>query len=143
MLGEKQWQSLEERGGAHLRQPKLTRWVLRFMGTRPTPQPHIPPVPVASPPPMPRSRSKTYESSCKETEQVATGRQGPPSPSVSLGVPDLRSRTPAPAPAPSSRLDTLLERGPVEGLSWFCGRCGDGTRDCRMSQAPLSMTCCS
>ncbi|XP_059725997.1 GRAM domain-containing protein 2A-like isoform X4 [Haemorhous mexicanus] len=29
------------------------------------------------------TRSRTYESSCKETEQVATGRQGPPSPSLS------------------------------------------------------------
>ncbi|XP_058714845.1 GRAM domain-containing protein 2B-like isoform X2 [Poecile atricapillus] len=52
VLGEKQWQSLEERGSAHLGQPKLTR-------------------------------SRTYESSCKETEQAATGRQGPPSPSLS------------------------------------------------------------
>ncbi|KAM4883973.1 uncharacterized protein FYW23_013184 [Sylvia borin] len=52
VLGEKQWQSLEERGSAHVRQPKLTR-------------------------------SRTYESSSKETEQAATGRQGPPSPSLS------------------------------------------------------------
>ncbi|XP_033376099.1 GRAM domain-containing protein 2A-like isoform X1 [Parus major] len=52
VLGEKQWQSLEERGSAHLGQPKLTR-------------------------------SRTYESSCKETEQAATGTQGPPSPSLS------------------------------------------------------------
>ncbi|XP_068853562.1 GRAM domain-containing protein 2A-like [Aphelocoma coerulescens] len=29
------------------------------------------------------TRSRTYESSCKETEQEATGRQGPPSPSLS------------------------------------------------------------
>ncbi|XP_053821806.1 GRAM domain-containing protein 2A-like [Vidua chalybeata] len=29
------------------------------------------------------TRSSTYESSCKETEQAATGRQGPPSPSLS------------------------------------------------------------
>ncbi|XP_056368504.1 GRAM domain-containing protein 2A-like isoform X1 [Oenanthe melanoleuca] len=29
------------------------------------------------------SRSRTYESSCKEAEQAATGRQGPPSPSLS------------------------------------------------------------
>ncbi|CAN8201624.1 unnamed protein product [Coccothraustes coccothraustes] len=29
------------------------------------------------------TRSRTYESSCKETEQAATGRQGPPSPSLS------------------------------------------------------------
>uniref|UniRef100_A0A8C0VL69 GRAM domain-containing protein 2A-like n=1 Tax=Cyanistes caeruleus TaxID=156563 RepID=A0A8C0VL69_CYACU len=52
VLGEKQWQSLEERGSAHLGQPKLTR-------------------------------SRTYEPSCKETEQAATGTQGPPSPSLS------------------------------------------------------------
>ncbi|XP_014739811.1 PREDICTED: GRAM domain-containing protein 2-like [Sturnus vulgaris] len=32
---------------------------------------------------MPPSRSRTYESSCKEAEQAATGRQGPPSPSLS------------------------------------------------------------
>ncbi|XP_032938125.1 GRAM domain-containing protein 2A-like isoform X7 [Catharus ustulatus] len=29
------------------------------------------------------TRSRTYESSCKEAERVATGRQGPPSPSLS------------------------------------------------------------
>nr|XP_041577551.1 BRD4-interacting chromatin-remodeling complex-associated protein [Taeniopygia guttata] len=29
------------------------------------------------------TRSRTYESSCKEAEQAATGRQGPPSPSLS------------------------------------------------------------
>ncbi|XP_038019722.1 GRAM domain-containing protein 2A-like [Motacilla alba alba] len=29
------------------------------------------------------TRSRTYESSCKETEQATTGRQGPPSPSLS------------------------------------------------------------
>ncbi|OWK56328.1 GRAM domain-containing protein 2 [Lonchura striata] len=29
------------------------------------------------------TRSRTYESSCKETEQAAMGRQGPPSPSLS------------------------------------------------------------
>ncbi|XP_063261028.1 GRAM domain-containing protein 2A-like isoform X2 [Prinia subflava] len=52
VLGEKQWQSLEERGSAQLRQPKITR-------------------------------SRTYEPSCKDTEQAATGRQGPPSPSLS------------------------------------------------------------
>lgn len=52
VLGEQQWQSLEERGSAQLGQPKLTR-------------------------------SRTYESSCKETEQEATGRQGPPSPLLS------------------------------------------------------------
>uniref|UniRef100_A0A674HSA1 GRAM domain-containing protein n=1 Tax=Taeniopygia guttata TaxID=59729 RepID=A0A674HSA1_TAEGU len=46
-------------------------------------QPHFPPVPLQSPPPMPPSRSRTYESSCKEAEQAATGRQGPPSPSLS------------------------------------------------------------
>ncbi|XP_033376101.1 uncharacterized protein LOC107215409 isoform X3 [Parus major] len=55
VLGEKQWQSLEERGSAHLGQPKLTR-------------------------------SRTYESSCKETEQAATGTQGPPSPSAVVPV---------------------------------------------------------
>ncbi|XP_039552785.1 GRAM domain-containing protein 2A-like isoform X2 [Passer montanus] len=52
VLGEKQWRSLEERGGAQLEQPKLTR-------------------------------SRTYESPCRETEQAAAGRQGPPSPSLS------------------------------------------------------------
>ncbi|XP_027763818.1 GRAM domain-containing protein 2B-like isoform X1 [Empidonax traillii] len=52
VLGEKQWQSLEETGSARLGQPKL-------------------------------ARSRTYDPSCKDTEQSATGGQGPPSPSLS------------------------------------------------------------
>ncbi|XP_064252336.1 GRAM domain-containing protein 2A-like isoform X2 [Passer domesticus] len=68
VLGEKQWRSLEERGGAQLEQPKLTR-------------------------------SRTYEPPCRETEQAATGRQGPPSPSagVEQGAAGC-SRPPAPTP---------------------------------------------
>lgn len=135
VLGDKQWWSLEERGGAHLRQPKLTRWVLNLAGTHPAPQSHLSPMPLESPLPIPPSRSRTYEPSCKETEQAATGRQGPPSPSVSLGVVELRSRTPAPAPAP--RLDALLGQGPREGLSWFRGRRGDGAKGCRMPAVPV------
>lgn len=134
VLEEKQWRSLEERGSAQLEQPKLTRWVLHLRGTHPAPQPHIPLVPLESPHPMPPSRSRTYESSCKEAERVATGRQGPPSPSVSLAVPELRSRTSA--PAPWARLDALLGREPREGSSWFCGRRGDGARGCRMPAVP-------
>lgn len=99
-LGEKQWQSLEERGSAPLRPPKLTRWVLHLMGMHPTPRPHIPPLPLESPTLMPRSRSKTYESSCKETEEVATGRQGPPSPSVSFGVQEEVFEEQDPSPSP-------------------------------------------
>lgn len=135
VLGEKQWWSLEERGNAHVRQPKLTRWVLHLTGTHPAPQSHLPPVPLESSLPIPPSRSRTYESSCKETEQAATGRQGPPSPSVSLGVLELRSRTPAPAPAPW--LDALLGQGPREGLSGFHGRRGGGARGCRMPAVPV------
>uniref|UniRef100_U3KAP0 GRAM domain-containing protein n=1 Tax=Ficedula albicollis TaxID=59894 RepID=U3KAP0_FICAL len=83
VLGEKQWRSLEERGSAQLEQPKLTRWVLHLTGTHPAPQRHIPLVPLESPLLMSPYRSRTYESSCKEAEQAATGRQGPPSPSLS------------------------------------------------------------
>ncbi|XP_027560965.1 GRAM domain-containing protein 2A-like isoform X1 [Neopelma chrysocephalum] len=52
VLGEKQWQSLEETGSARLGQPKL-------------------------------ARSKTYDPSCKDTGQAATGGEGPPSPALS------------------------------------------------------------
>ncbi|XP_017692459.1 PREDICTED: uncharacterized protein LOC108508287 isoform X2 [Lepidothrix coronata] len=52
VLGEKQWQSLEETGSARLGQPKL-------------------------------SRSRTYDSPCKDTGLVATGGEGPPSPALS------------------------------------------------------------
>lgn len=62
-----------------------------------SPAPHPTCAPRVTSPP---SRSRTYEPSCKDTEQAAAGRQGPPSPSVSFGVPGLRSRTPTPAPAP-------------------------------------------
>lgn len=114
-LREKQWRSLEEKGSVQLEQPKLTRWVLHLTGTHLAPQPNIPLVPLESPPPMPPSRSRTYESSCKEAEQAATGRQGPPSPSVSLGVPEL-SEEQNPSTSPMGSAGRSLGAGTEGGL---------------------------
>ncbi|XP_014165069.2 LOW QUALITY PROTEIN: GRAM domain-containing protein 2B-like [Geospiza fortis] len=52
------------------------------------------------------TRSRTYESSCKDTEQAATGRQGPPSPSLLLK--DIKAVVPVASISALKKANTAL-----------------------------------